>query len=120
MITMSGFIGICLVVGGGRHLLQNYIQSGVSAGLASEGFAAVRAARANRVQTSLNLANGSALATIGLTIPAVAAVVAVVALGRDLELGLSMRTTVILALTLLVAALTLGRGLRSCRGSFTW
>ena len=41
--------------------------------LLPEGIAAVRAARANRVQTSLNLALGSALATIGLTIPVVAA-----------------------------------------------
>src|SRR6185295_20063918 len=39
-----------------------------------EGLAAVRAARANRLQTSLNLALGSALASIGLTIPAVAIV----------------------------------------------
>lgn len=76
--------------------------------LAPEGFAAVRAARANRVQTSLNLAIGSALATIGLTIPTVAMVALV--LGLDLELGLSMRSTVLLALTLLVATLTLGRG----------
>ena len=42
--------------------------------LLPEGLAAVRAARSNRLQTSLNLALGSALATIGLTIPAVAAV----------------------------------------------
>ncbi len=76
--------------------------------LAPEGFAAVRAARANRVQTSLNLAIGSALATIGLTIPTVAMVA--LFLGLDLELGLSMRSTVLLALTLFVATLTLGRG----------
>lgn len=76
--------------------------------LAPEGFAALRAARANRVQTSLNLAIGSALATIGLTIPAVAVVA--LALDLDLELGLSMRSTVLLALTLLVATLTLSRG----------
>lgn len=76
--------------------------------LAPEGFAALRAARANRVQTSLNLAIGSALATIGLTIPAVATVALI--LGLELELGLSMRSTVLLALTLLVATLTLSRG----------
>ena len=76
--------------------------------LAPEGFAALRAARANRVQTSLNLAIGSALASIGLTIPAVAMVALV--LGLELELGLSMRSTVLLALTLLVATLTLGSG----------
>jgi Ca2+:H+ antiporter len=76
--------------------------------LAPEGFAALGAARANRVQTSLNLAIGSALASIGLTIPAVAAVALV--LDLELELGLSMRSTVLLALTLLVATLTLSRG----------
>lgn len=76
--------------------------------LAPEGFSALSAARANRVQTSLNLAIGSALATIGLTIPAVAMVALV--LDLDLELGLSMTGTVLLALTLLVATLTLSRG----------
>lgn len=76
--------------------------------LAPEGFAALGAARANRVQTSLNLAIGSALATIGLTIPAVA--VTALVLGLDLELGLSLRGTVLLALTLFVASLTLGTG----------
>lgn len=76
--------------------------------LAPEGFAALRAARANRVQTSLNLAIGSALATIGLTIPAVA--IAALVMGLDLELGLSTRSMVLVALTLLVASLTLGTG----------
>lgn len=76
--------------------------------LAPEGFAALGAARANRVQTSLNLAIGSALASIGLTIPAVA--VAALMMGLDLELGLSMRSTVLLSLTLLVATLTLSTG----------
>ncbi|MGX7896197.1 calcium:proton antiporter [Tsuneonella sp. HG222] len=76
--------------------------------LAPEGFTAVAAARANKVQTSLNLAIGSALATIGLTIPAVAGTALL--MGLDLELGLSMRSIVLLALTLLVATLTLGTG----------
>ena len=76
--------------------------------LAPEGFAALAAARANRVQTSLNLAIGSALATIGLTIPAVA--VAALVMGLDLELGLKMSSTVLLALTMLVATLTLSSG----------
>ena len=76
--------------------------------LAPEGFAAVRAARANRVQTSLNLAIGSALATIGLTIPAVAGIA--LYMNLDLALGLTMSNTVLLVLTLLVASLTLGTG----------
>lgn len=76
--------------------------------LAPEGFAALNAARANRVQSSLNLAIGSALASIGLTIPAVALVA--LALGLELELGLSESGSVMLALTLLVATLSLSRG----------
>ena len=76
--------------------------------LAPEGFAALRAARANRVQTSLNLAIGSALASIGLTIPAVA--MTALLLGFDLQLGLSMTGIVLLSLTMLVATLTLGTG----------
>ena len=42
--------------------------------LLPEAYAGVRAARANRLQSSLNLALGSALASIGLTIPIVAAI----------------------------------------------
>ncbi|GAA0582117.1 ionic transporter y4hA [Craurococcus roseus] len=76
--------------------------------LMPEGLAAVRAARADRLQTSLNLALGSALATIGLTIPTVAAVSLL--LGFDLVLGLDARDTVLLVLTLFVAVLTLGTG----------
>lgn len=76
--------------------------------LAPEGFAALAAARRNAVQTSINLAIGSALASIGLTIPAVA--VASLVMGLELELGLSMRSTVLLALTLLVATLTFAQG----------
>jgi Ca2+:H+ antiporter len=58
--------------------------------LLPEALAAVRAAQNNRLQTSLNLALGSSLATIGLTIPTVAAVSIV--LGQRLELGLTART----------------------------
>ena len=76
--------------------------------LLPEGLAAVRAARANRLQTSLNLALGSALATIGLTIPAVAAVS--IAIGQPLELGLDAKEQVLLALTLLLGVITLGTG----------
>ena len=76
--------------------------------LLPEGLAAFRAARANRLQTSLNLALGSALASIGLTIPAVA-VVSIV-LHQPLELGLDVKEEVLLALTLLVGVVTLGTG----------
>ena len=76
--------------------------------LLPEGLAALRAARANRLQTSLNLALGSALASIGLTIPAVA-VVSIV-LGQPLELGLGAKDQVLLAITLLISVITLGTG----------
>jgi len=76
--------------------------------LLPEGLAALRAARANRLQDSLNLALGSALASIGLTIPAVATLSIV--LDRQLELGLSAKEQILLALTLIVGVITLGTG----------
>jgi Ca2+:H+ antiporter len=76
--------------------------------LLPEGLSAVRAAQANRLQTSLNLALGSSLATIGLTIPAVAAVS--ILLGQPLELGLNAKDEILLALTLLLSVITLGTG----------
>jgi Ca2+:H+ antiporter len=76
--------------------------------LAPESLAAVRAARADRLQTSLNLALGSALASIGLTIPVVAVVSLV--MGWPLSLGLDAKAMVLLVLTLLVTTLSLGTG----------
>ena len=76
--------------------------------LLPETLAALRAALRNRMQTSLNLALGSALATIGLTIPAVAAVS--IWLQLPLELGLPPKDTALLALTLLISAVTLAGG----------
>lgn len=76
--------------------------------LLPEGVAAYRAARLNRLQTSMNLALGSALASIGLTVPAVAAVS--IGLGAPLQLGLDPKESVLLGLTLLVSVITLGTG----------
>lgn len=76
--------------------------------LLPETWAAVRAARKNRLQTSLNLALGSGLASIGLTIPAVAVVS--VWLAEPLQLGIDQKNLVLLALTLIVGTLTLGTG----------
>jgi Ca2+:H+ antiporter len=76
--------------------------------LLPEGLAAYRAAHLNRLQTSMNLALGSALASIGLTLPAVA--VASIALNQPLVLGLGPKESVLLALTLLVSVVTLGTG----------
>ena len=76
--------------------------------LLPETLAAVRAARANQLQRSMNLAIGSALACIGLTIPVV--VVASIALKLPLVLGLEPKDIVLLALTFLMSAFTLGTG----------
>ena len=76
--------------------------------LLPESIAAVRATLANRLQTSLNLGLGSALATIGLTIPAVAAL-AIIA-DMPIALGLDSKSAVLLFLTLIVSTLTLGTG----------
>jgi len=63
-----------------------------------------RNARRGRTQTALNLAYGSAIASIGLTIPAIA--VASVWIGGPLELGLGPTQLVLLATTGIVSALT--------------
>ncbi|CAD5373142.1 Putative ionic transporter y4hA [Rubrivivax sp. A210] len=76
--------------------------------LMPETWAALRAARANRLQTSMNLALGSALASIGLTVPAV--VVAATWLDLPLVLGLAPKEMAMLAMTFLVSAITLGTG----------
>ncbi len=76
--------------------------------LAPEGLAAVRAAKADRLQTSLNLALGSALATIGLTIPAVA--ILSIAVDMPIGLGLDAKSAVLLFLSLIVASQTLANG----------
>ena len=76
--------------------------------LLPEGLASYRAATANRLQTSMNLALGSALATIGLTIPAVASVSML--LHRPLTLGLDAKEELLLAVTLIVCLLTIGTG----------
>jgi Ca2+:H+ antiporter len=76
--------------------------------LMPEGVTALQAACANRLQTSLNLALGSALASIGLTIPAVAAVS--IALHEPITLGLDQKEQLLLALTLFISVITLGTG----------
>jgi Ca2+:H+ antiporter len=72
--------------------------------LAPEGLAAARSARRDRVQDSFNLALGSAMASIGLTIPAIA--VASIWLDGPLVLGLGATQMVLLAITGVVGALT--------------
>jgi Ca2+:H+ antiporter len=76
--------------------------------LLPESVAAVAAARKNDLQKSINLALGSSLATIGLTIPAVA--VAAYALDKQLVLGVGSEEMVLLVLTFVVSMLTFGTG----------
>ena len=76
--------------------------------LAPETLAAVRAALSGRVQTSFNLAFGSAMASIGLTIPTIA--VASIWLDTRLLLGLGGTQIVLLALTMVVGVLTVTPG----------
>jgi Ca2+:H+ antiporter len=76
--------------------------------LLPESVAAISAARANDLQKSINLALGSSLATIGLTIPAVAT--AAYALDKELLLGLDPQGTVLLILTFILSMLTFGTG----------
>lgn len=76
--------------------------------LLPEGIAAAKAANRNRTQTSLNLALGSAMASIGLTIPAIA--IASIWLPGELHLGLGASQIVLLVLTVLVSILTIVQG----------
>jgi Ca2+:H+ antiporter len=76
--------------------------------LLPETLAAVRAARQGRIQTSLNLAYGSALASIGLTIPAIA--LASVWIKGPLVLGLGPLQLALLALTVVISVLTVVPG----------
>jgi Ca2+:H+ antiporter len=108
-------------------LLAKKLAAGVASGLAAAGAppaaagvflaalvllpetgVAVLAARRNDLQRSINLALGSTLATIGLTIPAVAVVT--LALAQPLVLGLDPEAIVLLLMTFAVSFLSFGTG----------
>lgn len=76
--------------------------------LLPESLNAIRAARRNALQTSLNAALGSAVSTIGLTVPAVALIS--LATGRDLVMGLGSRDAVMLLMTLMLSVVSFGAG----------
>jgi Ca2+:H+ antiporter len=76
--------------------------------LLPETLAAANAARRGRTQNSLNLALGSAMASIGLTIPVIA--VATIWLDGPLLLGLGSTQLVLLSLTVVVGVLTVVPG----------
>lgn len=120
----AGLLVVCLAaVVGLAKALSPALEAGIAAAgapkaligiaiaalvLLPEGVTAIRAARADRLQTSLNLALGSALASIGLTIPAVAGVS--IYFGQELILGLDPKDEVLLVLTLFTGVVTLGTG----------
>lgn len=76
--------------------------------LLPEGFAAVIAAKKNKIQTSLNLALGSALASIGLTIPCVAVVCSIY--DMKIILGLDIKSIILLGLSVFTVMLSLSSG----------
>ena len=76
--------------------------------LLPEGLAALTAARRNRLQTSINLALGSALASIGLTIPAV--VIVCLLYDINMILGLDWKSMVLLALSTFTVMISLNHG----------
>lgn len=96
-----------MVVGAGAPLaLVGVIIAAVV--LLPEGLAALTAAHRNRLQTSVNLALGSALASIGLTIPAV--VIVCLIYNINMVLGLDWKSMVLLSLSSFVAMLSLNHG----------
>lgn len=76
--------------------------------LLPESISAIKAARYGRTQTSLNLAYGSALASIGLTIPVIAIIS--ILFSYDVNLGLNAAEMVLITLTFLVSILTVVTG----------
>src|SRR5439155_1617656 len=120
MIICNGLVGLCLLVGGIRHYAQGFQAQGANAALAVLAALMVlclvlpnfttttRGPVFSGPRASRNLALGSTLACIGLSIPAVAAVS--LALHEPLALGLDGKEEVLLALTLLVGVVTLGTG----------
>ena len=122
-VSVALLILSLIVVVGLAELLSPAIEAGVKAAgapktivgiaiamlvLMPEGYAAVRAARANRLQSSLNLALGSALASIGLSIPTIAAIAILFHL--PLSLGISDLNMTLMYLTFFTGALTLAIG----------
>ena len=71
-----------------------------------EGLSALQAARDNKLQRAVNICLGSAVATIGLTVPAVLLVSWVT--GLKIELGLEPADIIMLVLTLFISLLTFG------------
>lgn len=96
---------IVVSVGAPRSLVGIIIAGIV---LLPEGLAAFRAAKSDQIQTSLNLAFGSALASIGLSIPAIAIIS--VMTGIRMTLGIDIKSTILLGLSLFIITVSLATG----------
>ncbi|UWX61294.1 ionic transporter y4hA [Chryseobacterium oranimense] len=96
---------IVVSVGAPRSLVGIIIAGIV---LLPEGLAAFRAAKSDQIQTSLNLAFGSALASIGLSIPAIA-IISVIT-GIRMTLGIDIKSTILLGLSLFIITVSLATG----------
>lgn len=116
LVSLVTVVGLAKVL---SHPLEEFVEAfhlprgvvGIAVAmvvLLPETWAAIRAAHANRLQSSMNLAIGSALATIGLTVPVV--VLCATVYGLPLVLGLEPKDVALLATALLVSAVTLGTG----------
>lgn len=103
---LSKDVDVLVLKAGAPKSIVGIIIAGIV--LLPEGIAAIRAAYNNRLQTSLNLAFGSALASIGLSIPAVA-LVSVFADFR-MTLGISIKSTLLLGLSLFIITISLATG----------
>lgn len=95
-----------VVSAGAPRSLVGIIIAGIV--LLPEGLAAVRAAKSDQIQTSLNLAFGSALASIGLSIPAIA-IISVIT-GIRMSLGIDIKSTILLGLSLFIITVSLATG----------
>ena len=76
--------------------------------LTPEGISAVKAALANKLQRTINIALGSSTSTIGMTVPVILAISLIT--GRTIELGLEPLEIVLLSLTLLLSVVSFGTG----------
>jgi Ca2+:H+ antiporter len=103
---LAPFIDRAIAEAGAPFKLAGVIVAAIV--LLPESVAALRAARRNQLQTSINLALGSAVACIGLTVPSVTVIATW--LGQPLELGIDNESTLLLILSFLVAILTYGQG----------
>ncbi|PHQ69920.1 MAG: calcium:proton antiporter [Sneathiella sp.] len=99
---LAGYIDFGMDALGAPFALSGFLIAALI--LTPEALSAIRAARSNQLQRSVNICLGSALSSLGLTIPTVLVIGWI--LGQRVELGLEPADIVILALTLIVSLIT--------------